>query len=440
VTTASLAPVTFADRWAEAVAARGSEPFLVFLGSDGRTTAWSYAAFDDLVARVAGRCAALGVARGAAVHLVLRSSPAFVAAWLAVARLGAWMAPSDPGTLVAGLADQVRRTRPVVGICGLGREAAYREAIALATGDHGGPEVVVADEDDPAPAELLGDPAHAAEAAGPGPRPEDRLAVLFTPDPAEPAAASDDPANPASDGPVAPADPDPAEPAAASAARGVELTQGHYAFAGAVMAAAAAVRPDDRHLVVLPLHTANAQAYSFAAAITAGASVALVHGFSASGFLVQAKVLQATGASLLADSIRAILASGANPVEGLQLRHCWYAPWGGLTADEHQRFAGLVGCRPRLAHGTTETLAAVVADRPLAPHPDRVPEPVLGYEVQLRDDQLQVRGVPGRTLFAGYLDDPVATRASTERLPDGSGWFTTGPRPPRPSRTRPGRG
>jgi len=432
VTTASLAPVTFAGRWAEAVAARGSEPFLIFLGSDGRTTAWSYAAFDDLVARVAGRCAALGVARGSAVHLVLRSSPAFVAAWLAVARLGAWMVPSDPGTPVAGLADQLRRTRPVVGICGLGREAAYREAIALATEDHGRPEVVVVDEDDPAPAELLGDPADAAEAAaGPGPRPEDRLAVLFAPDPAEPA--------PASDGPVAPVAPDPADPAV-SAARWVELTQGHYAFAGAVMAAAAAVRPGDRHLVVLPLHTANAQAYSFAAAITAGASVALVHGFSASGFLVQAKVLQATGASLLADSIRAILASGANPVEGLQLRHCWYAPWGGLTADEHQGFAGLVGCRPRLAHGTTETLAAVVADRPLAPHPDRRPEPVLGYEVQLRDDQLQVRGVPGRTLFAGYLDDPVATRASTERLPDGSGWFTTGPRPPRPSRTRPGRG
>ena len=67
--------------------------------------------------------------------------------------------------------------------------------------------------------------------------------------------------------------------------KGVEITQANYAFAGKTMAEAAALGADDRQLVVLPLFHANAQYYSFASAIWVGASVALMHTFSASGFL-----------------------------------------------------------------------------------------------------------------------------------------------------------
>ena len=66
--------------------------------------------------------------------------------------------------------------------------------------------------------------------------------------------------------------------------KGVEITQANYAFAGTTMAGPP---PGARHrqLVVLPLFHANAQYYSFASAIWAGATVALMHTFSASGFL-----------------------------------------------------------------------------------------------------------------------------------------------------------
>ena len=65
--------------------------------------------------------------------------------------------------------------------------------------------------------------------------------------------------------------------------KGVEITQANYAFAGKVMAEAACLQSHHRQLVVLPLFHANAQYYSFASAIWAGASVALMHTFSASG-------------------------------------------------------------------------------------------------------------------------------------------------------------
>jgi carnitine-CoA ligase len=185
---------TFAGRWSEAVAARADEPFLLFLGSDGRTTRWTYAEFDDLVARVAGGLAARGVRQGDAVHLVLRNSPAFVATWLAVSRLGAWMVPSDPEATVPELEGHMRRTSSVVSVCGLGRAADLPHAIAV-------------DEDDTELAPLLGGPVAQAEVG-----PHDRLAVMFT-------------------------------SGTTSAPKGVELSQAGYAFAGDVMASASASTP-----------------------------------------------------------------------------------------------------------------------------------------------------------------------------------------------------
>src|SRR3546814_2569977 len=124
-----------------------------------------------------------------------------------------------------------------------------------------------------------------------------------------------------------------------SAPKGVVVTQANYAFAGDVMAAAAGLAKDDRQLVVLPLFHANAQYYSFASAISAGASVALMSSFSASGFLAQAVRHGATHASLFAAPMRMILARGATPVVGLQLRHCWYAQ--NITGDQYETLAGL---------------------------------------------------------------------------------------------------
>ncbi|MEZ5296266.1 MAG: AMP-binding protein [Ilumatobacteraceae bacterium] len=86
--------------------------------------------------------------------------------------------------------------------------------------------------------------------------------------------------------------------------KGVEITQANYAFAGTTMASAAQLGADDRQIVVLPLFHANAQYYSFASAIAVGASVALMHTFSASGFIPQAARHRATHASLFAGPIR----------------------------------------------------------------------------------------------------------------------------------------
>jgi crotonobetaine/carnitine-CoA ligase len=383
---------TFARRWADAVAHVGERPFLVWEGRDGHVTTWTYAEFDDLVAGVAGGLAGRGVKAGAAVHLALANSPAFVATWLAAARLGAWIVPSDPTSSGPELAGHLARTAPAVGLCGADRRPAY---LGAATG---GPQVLAVDEDDTELGDLQGPPVARPDVDEPAPR--DPAAVMFT-------------------------------SGTTSAPKGVVVTQANYAFAGDVMAAAAGLRASDRQLVVLPLFHANAQYYSFASAISVGASVALMPAFSASGFLDQAARHAATHASLFAAPMRMILAKEPEPELDLRLTHCWYAQ--NVTTDQYETLAGLLGCRPRQLYGMTETIPAVLTNRAVGAVPDAMGLPTLGCDVDLRSadgdepvadgdtGEVVVRGEPGLTLFDGYLDDPDTTARSFR-----AGRFRTG--------------
>ena len=385
-------PVTFWRAWRRAVDIAPDAPFLTFERPDGSTASWTYGEFDDLVCRVGAFLAARGVDRGAAVHLALTNSPAFVAVWFATLGLGAWIVPSDPMGAAPELRGHLSRTDPVVGICSTTRADTYRDAATDSS-----TEVVEVDEAD---CELLvfGERRVAAWAE---PALTDRAAVMFT-------------------------------SGTTGAPKGVEITQANYAFAGATMAAAGGLRSDDRQLVVLPLFHANAQYYSFASAVWVGASVALMHTFSASGFLSQAARHEATFASLFAAPIRMILSRGNEPVPGVRLRHCWFAM--NISVDQHAELTSLFGCAPRQLYGMTETIPAVLTDRGAAPLPSSMGTASPGCEVDVQradgttcdaDEvgDVVVRGEPGVTLFAGYLDDPDTTARSFR-----GGWFLTGDR------------
>ena len=381
---------TFAHAWAHTVAARSHDTFLRFEGPDGHIAEWTYAEFDSQVARVASLLADEGVGPGHGVHLALTNCPTFVAVWLAANRMGAFIVPSDPMGKAPELADHIERTGPTVGFCSTMRAAEYRTAAPSGT------TVVEIDETDidfvPFPQREFAN-WHA-------PALTDRAAVMFT-------------------------------SGTTGRPKGVEITQANYAFAGMAMARAAGLRPADRQLVVLPLFHANAQYYSFASAISVGASVALVHGFSASQFLDQVQRHHATCASLFAAPIRMILARG-QAVPGVSLRHCWFAQ--NLADDQYETFASWIGCRPRQLYGMTETIPAVLTDGAESPRADSMGFVTEGCEVHLVDStgaqvppdhvgEIAVGGARGVTLFAGYLDDHVTTAASFS-----DGWFRTGDR------------
>lgn len=387
-------PPTFAARWSDTVAAHPYAPFLIWEAPDGAVTRWDYGEFDALVARVAGGLIARGVRPGDRVGIALRNCPAYVALWLALIRLGAAMVCSDPSARTPELAAHLRRTEARLGFCAPERAADYRAAAAET-----GTTVVEVAEDDTDLTLLLGRP---PSADTPAPGPYDLAGLMFT------------------SGTTA-------EP------KCVMVTQANYAFTGTVMAEAAELGPRDRQFVVLPMFHANAQYYSFAAAITVGASVVLLPAFSASRFVAQAARHEVTHVSLFAAPIRMILArTGArNAPPGLRVRHCWYAQ--NVTDDQYERFSALLGgCRPRQLYGMTETIPAVLSNPAGAPVPGSMGRPTPGCVVAVHDaatgapaadGEIVVGGEPGVSLFAGYLDDPAATAAAFR-----DGWFVTGDR------------
>ena len=445
--------------WAASVEKYPDRPFLRFEISEHEHAEWSYSEFDGLVGKVAGSLAKLGVGRGGSVHLALANSPLFVAVWLATSRLGGWIVPSDPHGRAPELADHISRTNPAVGICASDRAAVYREAV-----DAAGKQFLSAAVAQSSSTENTARNNTARKSISRLFQPPEVLALEESPAGisalADIAAGSVSPANSSvisnnsgnsisvSSNSISPDLGDTTElgnPSSLDLAavaftsgttgrpKGVEITQANYAFTGKVMAEAADLHAEHRWLVVLPLFHANAQYYSFASAIWAGASVALMPAFSASRFLAQAKQHQATHASLFAAPMRMILARGAEPVAGLRLEHCWFAQ--NVTSQQHAQLGELLGCAPRQLYGMTETIPAVLSDRL-----DELADPLSmgrvtpGCAVQVQDEdgsetadgevgEVAVSGEPGISLFRGYMDDPETTSASFR-----NGWFLTGDR------------
>ena len=399
---------TFADVWQRAVDEHGDRAFLTFRSEQGQIDTWTYREFDAVVEGAAELLSAHGVTAGDAVHLCLRNSPAFIAIWLATARLGAWMVPVDPASSSRDITTQLARVSPKIGFYAAQRAAPYLAGV----GEGSALRTVALEETaaDVEPGGRLVTPPAVRYADAPRPAsvsvdPDSRLAVMFT-------------------------------SGTTSQPKGVVLTQANYRHVAQAMAAAANLGADDRWLVVLPLFHANAQYYCFAPAIEVGASVALTATFSASRWITFADELGATHASLFAAPIRMILARTPDDTKPCRLRHIWFAQ--SLGRDHHRRFGELTGTLPRQLYGMTETIAIVTADRGDPPSHDIIGVPIPGRSVRLVDPathedveagtpgMIMVAGERGVDLFAEYLDDPATTDRSFVTDDHGTTWLLTG--------------
>ncbi|MGV9633046.1 class I adenylate-forming enzyme family protein [Nocardia rhamnosiphila] len=388
---------TFCRIWDETVRAYPAKPFLLFRDESGAISEWTYAEFDTVVARTAGLLRDHGVGVNAPVHIVLRNCPAFVAVWLAVARIGAWIVPIDPASASRDIANQVTRVHPALGIVSASRACTYRE------GASGKVPVIIELAEDATDVAVDG-PLHGDSVVESASSPADRLAVMFT-------------------------------SGTTSAPKGVILTQANYAVVATTMANAVDLQPRHRWHVTLPLFHANAQYYCIAPAIAVGASVALSAVFSASGWVPHARELGVTHASLFAAPIRMILNRCAAAERPLELEHVWFAQ--SLGAQHYEQFAVLAGTRPRQLYGMTETVSVVCTDtsRPYrhdvigTPLPDRrlrIEDPTTGHIAAPGvPGELSVLGTPGVDIFARYLDDEATTRRAFRATSEGT-WFNTG--------------
>jgi crotonobetaine/carnitine-CoA ligase len=349
------------DRW-------GDRPFLVWEPFDGPVSTWTYARFGAQVRALAAGLQARGLAVGDRVALVLANSPDFLLAWSAVVAAG--------GTAVC-LNPLSSRD-----------ELAYYGSHAGISGAFGSAEV---------------------GSAMPGLR-------WLSPPPGDPAAFRAPP-------------PDPSRPASIQYTSGttarpkaVVWTAANCRFAGRTGASHQGLTASEVYLVHLPLFHTNALSYSFLSIVDVGATMVLQPRFSTSRFWDVAVRNRCTWTSVVSFCVRALDTRDPPPAHS-------FRGWGHSACLAPGSGPGGVGAMGWF--GMTETVSHPICGSPsFTDRPGSMgrPAPEYGVRVFAPDDdgvgELQVHGVPGESLFAGYLGDAAATAAAY--TPDG--WFRTGDR------------
>jgi crotonobetaine/carnitine-CoA ligase len=187
------------------------------------------------------------------------------------------------------------------------------------------------------------------------------------------------------------------------------------------------LRPDDVHLVHLPLFHTNAQVYSTLAALWAGAAIVLQPKFSASRFWPVSLKHGCTWTSMVPFCLRALMEQPKPEAHA-------YRFWGNAICEPPTDL--YFGVRTIGWWGMTETVTHGIVGSPHLPDASRSmgrPSPAYGIHV-LHDDgspvgpgetgDLFVEGRRGLSLFQEYMGDSAATAAAFRE----DGLFITGDR------------
>jgi len=361
---------------------RAEHPFLVWEPFDGPSRTWTYGELAHRSRQLAAGMQRRGLAAGDRALIHLDNSPEFLLAWFACARLGAVPVCTNTRSVAAELAFFAEHAGVVAAVT----EESYASLVSAAAPGLGWVAI--------APfADLYAD--------------ADDL-VAFSPGPWAPASIQ-------------------YTSGTTSRPKAVVWTHANCLWAAKVSAAHEALRDDDVHLVHLPLFHTNAQSYSVLASLWAGATVVLQPKFSASRFWDVSLRNRCTWTSMVPFCNRAL---AERDVPERHSYRCWGS--GSRSARDDARF----GVRTIAWWGMTETVTHGIVDDIADPGARfgcgrAAPE----YDIAVnRDDgspvepgetgALYVRGIPGLSLFAGYLHDAEATAAAV----DEAGWLDTGDR------------
>lgn len=383
---------------------RADHDFIVWEPFDGAAPRrWTYGAFVDEVRRLAAGLAHRGVRPGERVLIHLDNGPEALLAWYACAWAGAVAVTTNARASDDELAYYADHCGAVAAI------TQPKFAAAVARCAPAARWMVVTDDDNGAA------PAHPVE-------PGQRFDTLRAARPAERRA------------------PDPLAPCSiqytsgtTSRPKAVLWTHANALWGARVNATHEDLRPEDVHLVHLPLFHTNAQAYSVLACLWVGATAVILPRFSASRFWPISLKHRCTWVSMIPFCVRALMAH-EQPA-----RHD-YRLWGSAVTrpptDAH------FGVHSIGWWGMTETITHGIVSSPTLPSPPMsIGRPAPEYDIAVVEDdrvpvrearpvgpggagQLLIRGVRGLSLFAEYAGNATATAESFD--PDG--WFRTGDR------------
>ncbi len=191
--------------------------------------------------------------------------------------------------------------------------------------------------------------------------------------------------------------------------KAVLWTHANALWGAKVNAAHEDLRPEDVHLVHLPLFHTNALAYSVLASLWVGATAVIMPRFSASRFWAIAAEHRCTWTSVVPFCTRALMERDIPKSHTFRL-------WGSAVCEPPTD--AIFGVKTIGWWGMTETITHGIIGEVTQPNiPMAIGRAAPEYEIRVLDDDgratevggtghLRIRGIPGLTLFKEYLFNP----------------------------------
>ncbi|MFC5370697.1 AMP-binding protein [Arcanobacterium bovis] len=397
--------MTMREVWAHQCASYSGKEFLVFEDPDtGQVLTYTYAQFDVITSRLSHTLRKCGVNFADRVLVLLGNSVEFVAMHLALGKIGAVLVPMNETSSAAELAHCVELTRPklLVTIAELKQalgdmssdfpvlHSCLERALLLSVDEQG--DVYAAPETYQDKGTTASSPLGMESAVGElesVPAHEELAEIMMT-------------------------------SGTTSEPKGVMLTQHNYVFSGRYVNWELAMTSRDRYATAMAVSHVNFQLSALLPVITAGCTLVLIKRYSAKSFWGSVRRHRATLVQSMAMMVRTML---RQPLDKDESMHCVREVHYFLPLQDHEKtaFEQRFGVQLLNNYGSTESLVGVITDYPQG---DRnwpsIGKPGPGYQVEIRNDSgvavpegecgtLWIHGEPGKTLMAGYWNDPRAT-------------------------------
>lgn len=390
--------------WQERAQQYRDNTALIYEDTAGDIRTFTYQSLDAQINRAANLFLKQGIAKGDKVAVQLYNSPEFIFCWFGLAKIGAVIVPINT-QYVQGECSYILTKCDVIALV---TEPSFLPIYeALAEKDQRLEQIFVAR----APGEQF--PV--------GENFDDQLALQA----------------PTLDQHVPLESEDPAEilltSGTTSLPKGVVLTHCNFQFAGHYTAWQTRLTAKDRYLSMMPNFHIDFQCNAAMAVFTVGACLVMLEKYSARRFWRQICDYRATITHSMPMILRTLM---LQPVAQGEDQHCLRDMLFFMHISDQEKLDFETRFKVTLfnSYGMTETLVGLIGDTPAEPrHWPSIGRPGLGYEAKVTDEigrevapnvvgDLWVKGVPGRSLFKEYYQDPQATRTA---LRD-DGWLLTG--------------
>ncbi len=393
---------TLKSQWNDTVKFYPDSVFLEYVNTSDEHSVYTYAEFDKKVRRAANVFLELGVKKGELVALHMRNSPEYLVCLLALAQIAAVSVPMNEHY-------RMEESLYVLNKCGIKRLVADErslpvylphldelplDTIITARGEIEDNRIIsVTEMMAKQPFELREE--RSVESM-------DTAVILFT---------SGTTRHP----------------------KGAIYTHCNVIYGGLLHASQIAMERGDRFLSSMPCYHMDFQEMALMPVICTGNTLIMLEHFSARRFWRQICDYKANFTDIMSTMCRTMM---MRPVEDFEKHHSLKQVYFsmGLSNEEKEQFEQRYGVRLLNSYGMTETVSAVTC-APLFGDKNwpSVGRPALSYDIKIIDEfgqelppdtagEICVHGVPGRTLVAGYFDEPE----ETAMLIDAEGWLHSG--------------